>query len=187
MAQYKEILLSVALRIIPAGLLYAMGSFIAGRVNGDLTHDFAVALVAMAFMIAAAVVIAFPLARLAGEPMGSLFYPTGRFDRPQPMYGIPESKRKKGLFEEAMAGYERIAEHFPDDAKPYIGMIEIAVMDLKDPDRATRIYERGMSALTKTEDQEALSTLYVANCSRLAGSPLWLRKEQEKVIGPRKV
>ena len=183
----REFLVSIALRAIPAVILYAIGWFITKQVTGEPVQDLAVALFGLAFMVAAALVFASPLARVFfGEPMATLFYPAEHFDGPQPMYSIPESKRKSGLFEEALAGYGKIAGLYPGEVRPYLAMMEIAIVDLKDPERGARIYEKGMSLLTKPEDQQALAAFYIAHCSRLAGPPEWLKQAQEKLIAPKR-
>ena len=99
----------------------------------------------------AAALVARPIARLVAEPASSLFYPGTCYERPQPMYGIPESKRKKGLYEEAMADFEKIANDYPHELKPYIDMMDISIVDLKDAERANAIYQRGISALKNEE------------------------------------
>lgn len=87
-------------------------------------------------MIMGSIIIAFPLAELIAEPTGNLFWPSDRFDRPQPAYSIPQSKRARGLYEEAMAGFEKLAEEHPQEVQPYVEMIDIAIVNLHDPLRA---------------------------------------------------
>jgi len=115
----------------------------------------------------AAVILAQPVARLLAEPFGKLFWSAAEFDRPQPMYSISAAKRKKGLYEEAMAGFEEIARKYPRELKPYIDMIDIAIVDLHDGERANAIYQRGIARLKRTEDKEALAKMYRAIRSRL--------------------
>jgi hypothetical protein len=185
MTRYRDIILRVAVRVMPAGILLIIGAWMAKRTTGDPVHDTGVALIGFLFIIAAVAMVAIPLVRQVGDPMSSLFYPTSHSDKPPPMYSIPESKRKNGLFEEAMAAYEKILEQHPDEVRPFLAMMEIAIVDLRDPERGSRIYDRGMSAIAKPEDQEALSQFYLAHCSRVAGQPNWLKQEQAKTLGPR--
>lgn len=126
-----------------------------------------VAAAGCALLVVGGVVLAFPIAGLLAERTGSLFWPNRRFDRPIPMYSIPQSKRKQGHFEEAIADYEGIAEEYPDETQPYVEMIDICIVDLKDPNRAYVIYDRGMNVLKKEKDKEALTTMYKAISSRL--------------------
>ena len=137
----------------------------------------------MLFFLFGAIILAFPIAQLLAEPSGSLFYPTARFDRPLPMYGIPESKRKKGLYEEAMEEYEKIASEYPTEIKPYIGMIDIAVTNLKDPEWAEQIFYRGLTQIKSEADRHALNEMYVAICSTLSKNKDQQRKIQLKRRG----
>jgi hypothetical protein len=66
-----------------------------------------------------------------------------------------------------MAGFEKIAQDFPDEVQPYIEMIDIAIVNLGDAGRANRIFQRGVSALKKDEDKEALASMYSAIRTRL--------------------
>lgn len=119
------------------------------------------------FGVVGAIIVALPLARLIAEPAGRLFWPEERFDRPQPMYGIPESLRAKGRYEEALAGFEQIAADYPGEVKPHVAMIDIAIVDLKDADRAQAIFQRGVEGLKKQEDKETLARMYSAIRTRL--------------------
>ena len=166
MSNYPGILGHLALRLIPASVLFGIGWFITTTTR-DLFLGVVQLLLGMFCFLMAATLIARPIARLIAEPAGSLFFPSDRFTRPQPMYGIPESKRKKGLFEEAMADFEKIANDYPHELKPYIDMMDIAIVDLKDAERANAIYQRGISALKTTEDKETLARMYRAIRSRL--------------------
>ncbi len=118
-------------------------------------------------IILGAIILAFPLARLVAEPGGNLYWPGKELDRPQPMYSIPQAKRARGLFDEAMAGFQRIASEYPEEVKPYVEMIDIAVVDLRDKDMAAAIYRRGISVLKNDDDREALKRMYLGISSRL--------------------
>ena len=170
MSDYPRILGRLALRLIPASVLFGIGWFLTVS-TGDLFVGVVQLLLGMFCFLAGAVLIARPIARLIAEPAGNLFYPGDSFSRPQPMYGIPESKRKKGFYEEAMADYEKIANDFPRELKPYIDMIDVAIVDLRDAGRANAIYQRGIAALKKAEDKETLARMYHAIRSRLNSQP----------------
>ncbi len=64
-----------------------------------------------------------------------------------------------------------IADEYPDEVKPYIEMIDIAIMDMQDADRANEIYRRGISLLKAQEDKESLASMYSAIRSRLESAP----------------
>ena len=100
------------------------------------------------------------MAELFAEPTGNLFWPSAQYDRPQPAYSIPQSKRARGLYEETIAGFEKIAEEYPGEIQPYVEMIEIAIVNLHDPERAKAIFHRGIDVLKKDEDRETLARMY---------------------------
>ncbi len=158
-------------RALLAAPCFALGYVLLLRADGSFLQVFALGLLGCACILIGAIILAFPLARLVAEPLGSLFYPGERFDRPQPMYSIPQSKRANGLYEEAIAGFEKIAEDYPNEVKPYIEMIDIAIRDLKDARRAGAIYHRGIAALKKEEDRANLTRMYGAIRSRLNARP----------------
>jgi hypothetical protein len=170
MSNYREILASALWRSLPAVAIGAMGWWLLATATGGL-GAIPRLLSGMFCLLIAAIIMAPSIARLMAEPSGSLFWPGRRFDRPQPMYGIPQSKRAKGLYEEAMAGFEQIAQDHPDEVKPYIEMIDLAIVNLKDPDRANAIYQRGMSLLQKDEDKAVLAKMYSAIRTRLNAIP----------------
>ena len=155
MNNYREIFKSLAWRILLASPFFIIG------LSGLLSFF------SPCMIVIGAVIVAFPLARLFSEPAGDLFYPNRRSSRPAPMYSIQEAKRAQGLYEEAIAGFEKIAEEYPEEVRPYIEMIDIAIVNLKDPERANKIYQRGISLLNNIEDKEALASMYRAIRSRL--------------------
>jgi len=154
------------LRLVPSGVLFGFGWFLLATGTGGY-GAVPQLFFGMACFLVAATIIAGPIARLIAQPAGNLFYPEDHFDHPQPMYGIPEAKRKRGLYEEAMAGFEKIAEEYPNEIKPYVEMIDIAIVDLKDAGRANAIYRRGVSALKNAADKEILARMYSAIRTRL--------------------
>lgn len=170
MSDYRYIFISLLKRSIIALPLFAVGMSLLLRA-GDVLNVISSVLFGCAALILGAIIVAFPLARLFAEPSGNLFCPGRRFDRPQPMYGIPQSKKAKGLYEEAIAGFEKIAEEYPEEVQPYVEIIDIAIVKLKEPERANATYQRGMSVLKKDEDKEALARMYSAIRTRLNAKP----------------
>jgi hypothetical protein len=162
MTNYPEILKSLALRSLIALPFVLLG------LTGELS--FASVLSPM-LLVAGAIIVAGPLARLIAEPAGCLFYPGEHASQPAPMYSIPESKRASGLYEEAISGFEQIAQDYPQEKKPYIEMIEIAICNLKDPKRANEIYRQGIAVLETDEDKESLAKMYSAIRTRLNTKP----------------
>ena len=170
MDNYREILISILKRAVPAVAVGGLGWWLLANASGGWGATPRL-LFGMACIVATAIIMAPPVARLVAEPSGSLFYPGGRFSRPQPVYSIPQSKRAKGLYEEALTGFEAIAEEYPTEVNPYIEMIDISIVNLKDPDRAKEIYQRGMYLLKKDNDKEVLATMYSAIRTRLNAKP----------------
>lgn len=123
---------------------------------------------AMLCFIVGACILAFPIAHAFSEPWGALYFSTRMPDGKTPMYGIPQSKRKKGEYEGAMAAYEAILAEYPTELRAYVEMMDLAVMDLRDVSRAERIYDRGLLAIQNEDDRRALSAMYQAISSRLA-------------------
>jgi hypothetical protein len=173
MTNDPDILKSLSLRAV-LGLPLTIGGivmfFVADAV-GNAAMKLGLALVAYGMTMMGAVVLARPLARLIAEPFGAIYWPGKRFTRPQPIYGIPESQRAKGLYEEAMAGFERIAEDYPSEVRPYVEMMDMCIVNLKDPRRANAVYQRGVARLEKDEDKEALARMYSAIRTRLNARP----------------
>lgn len=132
-----------------------------------MVQAFGMSLPGFACLIIGAIIVAFPLARLAAESFGGLFWPNRRFDRPQPMYGGPRSLRARGLYDEAMAGFEKMVADYPQEMQAYVEMIEIAIVNLNDGERANRIYQSGMSVLRSEDSKGTLAVMYSAIRSRL--------------------
>ena len=180
MGNYRDILRTVAL--VGIGLPLAVGGTVL-LFRAGVTGSPAGGLTACAVLVVGAVVLAAPLARLAAGPSGRLFWPGKRLSRPLPMYGIPASRRAKGLYEEAMSGYEKIAEEYPGELKPYVEMIDISVVNLRDGERARSIYHRGLGALRKA-DKAALARVYEATVTRLQPEPEWVSEERARALAP---
>lgn len=87
------------------------------------------------------------------------------------MYGIPQSRRAKGHLEEALAEYEKIAAAYPNEVRPWHEMVAIAIEDLRDPDRARYIFERGVAVLKNPNDRDRLAQTYSEIRTRLDTPP----------------
>jgi len=163
--RYGGLFIRLLKRSILAAALFLIGFY--------LLHQGNIAFVFIGFapIILGAIIIAFPLAELFAEPTGNLFWPSEHYDHPQPQYSIPQSKRARGLYEEAMTGFEKLAEEHPQETQPYFEMIDIAIVNLHDPQRAKAIFHRGIAALEKEEDRETLARMYRAIQTRLNSRP----------------
>lgn len=174
--EYKNILVALLWRVLPATVAFAVGL---GTLLG--AGDAAQMLLGFFFFLVAAVFLAGPVAGLFAEPLGGLLLPKRYYEKPQPMYGIPEAKRVQKRPEEAIAEYEKIAIAYPDEVRPHLEMIDIALTDLQDPDLANVFYQRGIAALKKPADQDHLAQVYAATRDRqLPQSTRWLELRPPK-------
>jgi len=158
------------LRLLSGGLLMALG---VGLLRTDSGGSPAVLqlLSALAVFMLAAVLLAGPVAGLLASGTGSLFFPDRRFDRPQPLYSIPESRRKEGLVQEAWDGFEHLAETYPQELRPYVELMDIAAVDLHDAARLETVYRQGMETLRRARDRTVLHTMHEAIRSRMTVRP----------------
>ena len=164
---YRDILWSLLRRAVPAGLALAIGT---GILLG--TGDVLMMLVGFFFFLVAAIFLAGPIARGLAEPLGGLLWPKRYYDKPQPMYGIPQARRIRGRPEEALAEYEKIAAAHPDEVRPWLDMIDIALTDLHDPERANALFQRGLAALARPDDKDHLARVYAASRDRTGPRPV---------------
>jgi hypothetical protein len=157
------------------GLLFFLGGLILGGVVVRSGNAFAFVFAAVLFLVAGLLWVG-PITSFLAEPVGNLFFPKDRFDRPQPLYSLAEAQERRREFEQAMATYAGIAESFPDETRPWIGMLEIAIRDLHDPERAQQLYERGIAELTTPEARETLAVMYRGIRSTGDAKPEWGRE-----------
>ncbi len=160
MSDISEIRSSLLKRLPLAVGLFIGGFLVLMRAGGSHMQSLGIGLVGCGLLIAGAIILARPLAQLLAEPSGSLFWPGERFSRPVPMFSIPQARRACGFYEQAILEYEQIAADYPDLVEPYIEMIDISLVNLKDPERAEAIYHRGLAKLKKQRDQQTLTRLY---------------------------
>ena len=162
----RAILAVLFKRFLPGAVAFALGiGVLLGAGNA------AQMLLGFLFFLVASIFVAGPIAQWLAAPMGSLFWPRKYYARPQPMYGIPQARRAKGQLEEALAEYENIAAAHPDEVRPWLDMIDLAVHDLKDARRANAIFQTGIARLNKPADQDALAQVYAEVLTRLDVRP----------------
>ena len=130
----------------------------------------------------AALIVAKPLIEILGEPLRALFYPAQRFSKPVPMYSVPQSKRVRGDFDEALADYEVMEVEYPGDLEIYRGMLELLVLDIKDPTKASAVFQRALLSLKKPQERDGLAALYQGIQSQAAGKPEWKRAHEERSL-----
>lgn len=120
-------------------------------------------------------IIVGPIAEWIGMWCGLSIYPADYFNKAPPAYSIPEALVKRQHYHEAMTAYEKIAAEYPQEVKPYAGMIEVALIHLNDRQLASLIYYKGMDNLKKEEARESLVCLYKAIHSQVEPKPPWER------------
>lgn len=157
MKEYPSILLNLLMRLMLAGVILVAPLFLL-RGLGMVLYPF--------IMVFAAILVAPAIARLFGLSAGALFYPNQHFDKPQPVYGIPEARRKEGRFEEALEGFQKITSQHPQELRAWMLMIEVAAVDLGSSARADAFYRCGLDALTEPEDRDRLTAAYERTLSR---------------------
>ncbi|MFH2218493.1 MAG: hypothetical protein ABII68_02385 [Pseudomonadota bacterium] len=116
----------------------------------------------MACFVTFAVIIAGPIAHLIAEPAGALYYPEKSSAKSPVDYDVPKSLKERGLYEDAWKEYEKIAAEHPEEVKPYIEMIDIAVINFKDDKRAEAVFLKGLSMLQDSEDRDLLKAMFEA-------------------------
>jgi tetratricopeptide (TPR) repeat protein len=161
----KDLLLSLLWRLLPAIALILLGTSIL------LAEGPTGAFIGFGCYLAAAMVLAFPLANLLAAAWDRFIWSKTYYDKPQPMYGIPQSRRAKGLPEEALAEYEKILATHPDEVRPWLDMLTIAIEDLKELSRAQDIFERGVAFLKNPDDRDLLAKTYAEIRTRLDVPP----------------
>ena len=173
----RGILWALLRRGVPAAILLGLGI-------GTLLGAGAVVpqmLLGFLFFLVAAILVAGPVARLLAEPTGGLLLPRRYYDKPQPMYGIPESKRVQKHPQEAIAEYEKIAIAHPGEVRPHVEMIDIALTDLHDPELANVFFQRGVATLRNPAAKDHLALVYAAIRERQPPPPTrhleWPRPE----------
>ena len=166
----KSVGFRLVMRLLIGAPFFGFGFYLLWRagLQGGLFEAFGVALVGMAAMIAGAIIVAGPLAEIVGGCVGTLFWSNEKAS-PMPVYSISEAHLKREQYKEAMDGFERIAEEFPEEFRPYQAMIDIALVHLKDRERAKSVYQRGLESLKKPEERELLTRIYTATLARENG------------------
>jgi len=171
----RGILISFAWRLSFVVFFFACAFFLLAQTaraidRGDWTAIF-LGLCGIGCILISACIMAPQIARLLAEPAGKLFYSGEEFSRPQPMFSIPEGKRKSGHYQEAFDGFQKIAEEYPQELKSYIEMINIAIVDMKNKKLADSVFHQGITTLDDKEACDTLLKMYKAISSRLEYMP----------------
>ena len=95
-------------------------------------------------LIAGAILLAKPIAGLAGDFFSNLFLPGDRHARPQPMYSIPEGLVAREEYAGALEAYARLAGEHPREIAPHLRMMEIWLRVYRDPAAARTIRDNAL-------------------------------------------
>lgn len=173
MNPWTAILGRVALPLLSAACLVPSVLLLRRSLSGGLFEALGYGLLGLGLLVAGCIPLAVILSRRTGSALGSaIFFPADENARPPPVYGIAETRRANGDYEEAMRLLDEIAEEHPRALRTYILMIDIAVMNLRDPARAEEACRRGLTALRSEDDRATLLRMYEAIRSRLDAPPL---------------
>ncbi|MGQ9662673.1 MAG: tetratricopeptide repeat protein [Kiritimatiellia bacterium] len=112
------------------------------------------------FLVLAGILLVGPLMGLFAEPIVALFHPSDYYDKPQPIFSIPEAYRKQRRLEEAWEAYEMLLEEHPYDVRAYVAMLELAMHEMKHRVRAETTLRRALFMLKEQKDREAVLRLY---------------------------
>ena len=104
-------------------------------------------LAAHAALVVAAILLARPLAGLVGDWFSGLFLPGERFDKPPPMYSIPEGRMAAEDYTGALAAYEELAAQHPAEIAPHLRMMEIHLRNFRDPEAARLVRENALRSI----------------------------------------
>jgi len=104
-------------------------------------------LAAHAALVVAAILLAKPLAGLIGDGLSGLFMPGERFDKPPPMYSIPEGRMAKEDYAGALEAYAELAAEHPAEIAPHLRMMEIQLRVYRDPEAARTIRDNALLSI----------------------------------------
>lgn len=172
MSPATDILRRLALPLTAVACLVPSCLLLRASTSGGVLRGLGFGMLGLGLLIAGAIPLAVMLGRRVGQGVGSsLYFPSAENDRPPPVYGVAETRRARGEYEEAMALLDGIAEEHPRELRTYVLMIDIAVTNLCDAARAEAAFRRGLAALRGEPDRTALENIYEAVRTRLDAPP----------------
>jgi hypothetical protein len=188
MGRISEIVRDYGWRVLLALPCFGIAGYLIMTASRTDAGDVMVSLLGGAVFLLVGIVIVLPLVlEFLAEPLRSVFYPGGRASRPAPMYSVPQSKRAKGFYEEALTGFRKIALNYPGDIKPYLEMLDIAVHNLKDAERAKSILFEALAHPESEADRQTVQNCFDMQIEGLAPPPEWLKQLAEQRLTPPKI
>lgn len=124
-----------------------------GREKG-LPGGLLLVLVAHGVLVVAAIMMAKPLAGFLGHWLSGLFMPGDRFDRPPPMYSIPEGRMAAEDYPGALEAYAKLAAEHPGETIPHLRMMEIWLRVYRDEAAAQTIRGNAMVAIKGKKNRQ---------------------------------
>lgn len=109
-------------------------------------------------LVVAAILLARPLAGLVGDWLAGLFMPGERFDKPPPMYSIPEGRTAKEDYAGALEAYAELAAQHPAEIAPHLRMMEIWLRIYRDADSARTIRDNALQSIKGRGNKEKFRT-----------------------------
>lgn len=149
----------------------------------ERTHlsDLPSAFAGLGLVVLASILLAPLLARVIAHPAGSLYYPGTRSWTPPPMYSQVEARRKDGRLDEAMDLLQSIADQYPRELRPYLDMIEIAFLELRNPELANAVYRRSRQLFTRRRERKVIEKTFTIQRDRLAW---WVERDMKRTARP---
>ncbi len=150
----------VGTRLLIASPLFVLGWYLVDTARGNLFLSLQV-LAGMTCFVAVATIVGPSIAGLMAQPSARMYATSCDTRRPPPgeIYTVAEIRRKQGRYDEAMREYAKIANQLPQEVGPYIAMMDIAVLNFSDRERALAIFRDGIAALEQEADREQLRAM----------------------------
>lgn len=117
-------------------------------------------LLGFAAMIAAATVVAYPIAAFLAEPFVRLYMPKGEVV-PPPLYYLVEKYELEGRIDEAHAEYLKILQYHPQEYPAHEGRMRLAVHGLRDVELARKYYDESRVQLNHSQARTDLETAWL--------------------------
>ncbi len=111
-------------------------------------------------ILAGAIIIGPPIARLIGVKGGALYYPDGTKEGERVNFSLFNAMKKKGQYREAMEFLEEAVIEYSGDARIFLEMIDLVMHELNQPERAETIYKQGLLAMETDKGREMLEKNY---------------------------
>ena len=165
------VLVLIAIPIVYLAYRLMNYGLVTGLKTGNYLYAGLLVFPAMALVVICALFLNKPLTEILSQSLVNFLFGRHHVQRPEPKYGIPEFQQEWRHFEDAVLEYEKIAVNCPEELKPWADMLEIVMLKLKDPNRATKMFHKGIAKLKDEKKRKELTIIYLAHCSRIGFEP----------------